>query len=164
MLTTDMKAVLNAQRLCYAATISPDGKPSVSPKGIRIFDDAHLFLCDMTSPNTVKNLRANPFIELNVVDIFSRRGYRFSGEASIHTDDALYETAKQRVHDEGIPFKINSIILVKLLKASELISPHYDFVHDEWEIRKIYKARREQLDKEFEKHIASHGPIHEKLL
>ena len=163
MLTTDMKAVLDAQKLCFAGTVSPDGKPNLSPKGVRIFDGTHLFICDMNSPNTVKNLRMNPFIELNVVDIISRRGYRFFGEASIHVDDEVYEKAARRVHDEGIPFKINSIILIRLLNISGLISPHYEFVTDEWEMRNIYKDKREKLDREFEKHLILQGSVYGKV-
>jgi Pyridoxamine 5'-phosphate oxidase len=32
-LTADMRAVIQAAHLCFAATVSPDGKPNVSPKG-----------------------------------------------------------------------------------------------------------------------------------
>jgi len=32
-----MRAVIAAQRLCFAATVTPDGRPNLSPKGtIRI--------------------------------------------------------------------------------------------------------------------------------
>ena len=40
MLTPDMRAVIQAAHLCFAATVTPDGRPNVSPKGtIRVWDD-----------------------------------------------------------------------------------------------------------------------------
>jgi len=46
----DMRAVIAAQRLCFAATVTPDGRPNLSPKGtIRVWDDEHLLFCDIAS-------------------------------------------------------------------------------------------------------------------
>src|SRR5690349_1625177 len=33
MLTSDMRAVIRAAHLCFAATVTPDGQPNLSPKG-----------------------------------------------------------------------------------------------------------------------------------
>ena len=85
MLTADMRAVIDAASLCFAATVSPDGRPNLSPKGtIRVWDDAHLFFLDIASPGTRANLAHAPWLELNVVEQLSRRGYRFSGRAQRH--------------------------------------------------------------------------------
>jgi pyridoxamine 5'-phosphate oxidase-like protein len=71
-----MRAVIQAAHLCFAATVSPDGMPNVSPKGtLRVWDDEHLFFLDLASPGTRANLRARPWMELNVVEQLSRRGY-----------------------------------------------------------------------------------------
>jgi len=44
MLTPDMRAVIKAAHLCFVATVTPEGRPNLSPKGtIRVWDDAHLF-------------------------------------------------------------------------------------------------------------------------
>ena len=52
-LTADMRAVVQAAHLCFAATVTPDGKPNLSPKGtIRVWDDRHLFFLDLASPGT----------------------------------------------------------------------------------------------------------------
>ena len=38
-------------RLCYVATVTPDGKPNLSPKGsLRVVDDDHLAFADIMSP------------------------------------------------------------------------------------------------------------------
>src|SRR5262249_22739922 len=85
MLTPDMRAVIEAAHLCFAATVTPEGRPNLSPKGtIRVWDDTHLFFLDIASPGTRANLTNAPWLELNVMDPLSRRGYRFSGPAALH--------------------------------------------------------------------------------
>ena len=77
-----MKRVVEKQRLGFVATVCADGTPNLSPKGtLRVLDDDHLMFADIRSPGTVANLRTNPGIEVNVVDPFVRKGYRFKGRA-----------------------------------------------------------------------------------
>ena len=89
MLTDEMKRVVERQRLGFVATVCADGTPNVSPKGtLRVLDDDHLMFADIRSPGTVANLRTNPSVEVNVVDPFVRKGYRFKGtlsESSLRT-------------------------------------------------------------------------------
>lgn len=83
-LTEDMKRIVTQQRLGFVATVCPDGTPNLSPKGTTIvWDDDHLAFANIKSPGTIANLHRNPSIEINVVDPFARRGYRFKGTASI---------------------------------------------------------------------------------
>ena len=95
ILTDDMKRVVREQRLGYIATVCPDGTPNLSPKAtMRVWDDDHLIFADIASPGTMANLRQNPAIEINMVDVFLRKGYRFKGAASIlepgdQFDDAM---------------------------------------------------------------------------
>jgi predicted pyridoxine 5'-phosphate oxidase superfamily flavin-nucleotide-binding protein len=86
-----MKRVVAEQRLAFVATVSPDNSPNLSPKGtISVFDDEHLVFADIRSPATIRNLESNPAIEVNVVDQFCRKGYRFKGSAQIVRDGDLY--------------------------------------------------------------------------
>lgn len=76
MITSDMRAIIDVAQLCFAATVTPDGRPNVSPKGtIRVWDDNRLFFLDIASPGTRANLARSPWMEINVVDQLSRRGY-----------------------------------------------------------------------------------------
>ena len=81
MLTDDMKRVIREQRLGFVATVGPDGAAlNLSPKGTTtVLDDDHLVFVDLASPTTMANLRANPAVEVNVVDPITRNGYRFQG-------------------------------------------------------------------------------------
>ena len=83
-ITGKIKNFVNFQKLGYVATISADNTPNLSPKGtIIVLDESYLAFADIHSPQTVENLKRNPAIEINVVDPFSRRGYRFKGIAEI---------------------------------------------------------------------------------
>jgi predicted pyridoxine 5'-phosphate oxidase superfamily flavin-nucleotide-binding protein len=84
VLTADMKRVVEEQRLGYVATVCPDGTPNLSPKGTTaVWDDDHLVFANIRSPGTMANLRLNPSVEINIVDPFVRKGYRFKGVATI---------------------------------------------------------------------------------
>jgi hypothetical protein len=98
MLTSDMRAVLESARLGFVATVTPDGRPNLSPKGtIRAWDDDHLFFLDIASPGTRANIAHAPWMEINVVDQLSRRGYRFSGRATLYLERDLRDGAAARL-------------------------------------------------------------------
>src|SRR5580693_9916353 len=91
-LTTDMKRVVAEQRLAFVATVCPDGTPNLSPKGtIAVWDDGHLVFADIRSPGTISNIKKNPSVEINVVDPFSRKGYRFKGIAEVVVAGELFQ-------------------------------------------------------------------------
>jgi predicted pyridoxine 5'-phosphate oxidase superfamily flavin-nucleotide-binding protein len=157
----DMRAVIAAQRLCFAATVTPDGRPNLSPKGtIRILDERHLGFCDVASPRTRANLEKNPWIELNVVDPISRRGYRFLGRASLHRDDQVYRALVARITaEEHAEYPTAAVVRVEVERAAPLLSPGYWHVEDEWQMRQAWRERRAQLDPEFERHVRARGPV-----
>ena len=131
ILTEDMKRVVNEQRLGFVATVCPDGTPNLSPKGTTyVLDDDHLFFADIRSPQTLANIRHGSIVELNVVDPFVRKGYRFKGVATVLTEGALFERMLdfyrvERNLDES-RIKIRSFVLVKIDEAMPLVSPAYD--------------------------------------
>src|SRR5215211_1416339 len=86
ILTTAMKRMLDEQRLGFVATVCPDGSPNLSPKGTTTaWGDDQLVFADIHSPGTIANLRHNPHVEVNVVDPFAHKGYRFKGTAEVLT-------------------------------------------------------------------------------
>ena len=102
VLTEEMKRVVLEQKLGFVATVCPDGTPNLSPKGTTtVWDDGHLVFADIRSPNTVRNLRGNPSIEINVVDPIVRKGYRFKGVAAVHApDDEMYKRLEWAVRND----------------------------------------------------------------
>jgi predicted pyridoxine 5'-phosphate oxidase superfamily flavin-nucleotide-binding protein len=80
ILTEDMKRLVREQGLGFYATVCEDGSPNLSPKGTtRVWDDDHLFFADIRSPQTVANISRGSLVEINVIDPFVRKGYRFKG-------------------------------------------------------------------------------------
>lgn len=163
MIDDDMRVVIETQRLCFAATVTPEGRPNLSPKGtIRVWDERHLFFCDIASPGTRRNLERNPWIELNVVDPLSRRGYRFLGTASFHAGDDVYRQATSRIFlEDGTEYPVEAVVLVEVVQAAPVVSPGYWHADDEHQIRESWKARRQELDAAFEDHIRRRGPWRE---
>jgi hypothetical protein len=162
MLTPDMRAVIDAVHLCFAATVTPDGRPNLSPKGtINVWDDSHLFFLDIASPGTRANLAHSPWLELNVVEQLSRRGYRFSGRAEVHSPgSAVYEEATRRVFGEAPPtHPVAAVVLLAIERAAPMLSPAYWRIAGETALREIWRARREALDREFEAHLARVGEV-----
>jgi len=161
MLTSDMRALIRAAHLCFAATVTPDGKPNVSPKGtIRVWDDTHLFFLDIASPGTRKNLAHSPWIELNVVEQLSRRGYRFFGRGVMHPPgSAIYLEAVRQLYGDTQPAAPPpGVVLIEVERAEPLLSPAYWRDSDEIAIRADWRKRRAALDDEFERHLAAVGP------
>jgi hypothetical protein len=143
ILTDDMKRVVTEQRLGFMATVCPDGTANVSPKGTTaVYDDDHLVFADLRSPQTIRNLKANPSIEINVVDVLVRKGYRFKGSATVHTDDDVFAKA-MAIYDElgslaELRDRVKAVVLVKVDRALELTSPVYDLGRTEAEVRATY--------------------------
>ena len=161
-LTEDMRAIIASERLGFAATVTADGRPNLSPKGtIRVWDDHTLAFLDLASPGTRENLAANHWMELNVVEQLSRRGYRFYGRAELHLEgSAIYDEATRRVFgEEGSTYPVTAVVLIAIDRAAPLLSPAYWQVGDETAIRTMWRERRAALDREFELHLARVGPV-----
>ena len=136
-LTADMKRVVEEQRLGFVATVYPDGTPNLSPKGTTaVWDDHHLVFANIRSPGTLANLRRNANVEVNVVDPFARKGYRFKGVASILESGTLYGKAIAFYAERGSRVSaIREIVLVRVLTAQAIDSPAYDLGLTEEEVR-----------------------------
>jgi predicted pyridoxine 5'-phosphate oxidase superfamily flavin-nucleotide-binding protein len=129
-LSEQMQRVVREQRLGFVATVTPDGRPSLSPKGTtRLFDDERLFFADIASPGTVANLRVNPRVEVNVVDAIRRKGFRFKGTATVYTSGEMYDRGLQMLREQGSTAtgeRVRSIVVIDVTEAAELVSPAYD--------------------------------------
>ena len=136
VLTADMKRVVEQQRLGFVATVCPDGTPNLSPKGTTaVWDDDHLMFANIRSPGTIANLRQNASVEVNVVDPFVRKGYRFKGVASILESGPLYDEVLALYRQRGSQFAIREIVMIQVQTAQPIDSPAYDLGLSEGEVR-----------------------------
>ena len=136
VLTGDMKRVVDEQRLGFVATVCSDGTPNLSPKGTTaVWDDEHLVFANVRSPMTVANLRRNPNVEINVVDPFVRKGYRFKGVATVLDSGPLHDAVIAFYKNRGVANAIREVVMVRVRSAQPLDSPAYDLGLTEDEVR-----------------------------
>jgi uncharacterized protein len=127
MLTRDMKRVVAEHPLGYVATAAADGTPNLSPKGtFFVVDDTTIAFAEIRSPGTLRNLQANPRIEVNFIDPFVRKGYRFAGTAKVlpRGEDRFDELLKNS--GTSLAQRVRAIVLISVTKALPLVSPAYD--------------------------------------
>ena len=144
-LTDEMKKVLAEHSLGYVASIAADGSPSLSPKATFLsFGEDKIMFGEMRSPTTVKNIAANPMVEVNFVDVLARKGFRCKGSAVFHArgteqfEACLAEFAK--VRDQALLDMFNGIVLIDLESVSPLISPAYETGETEESLRAAFKG------------------------
>ncbi len=130
-LTENMKRIVEKQKLGYVASVCADGSPNLSPKGtFLVLDDTHIMFGEMRSPNTVKNIASNSTIEVNFVDLFSRKGFRCKGHARfVRKSTAEFSTLQPRFQEQWgdeLCALFNGIVIIKVENASPLVSPAYD--------------------------------------
>lgn len=127
VLSEAVQRFVREQRLGYVATVSEDGSPNVSPKGsLTVLDDHNLVFADVESPHTVRNLEKNPRTEINVVDPFLRKGYRFRGKATVlHTGTGFWKVLEMYRAEGADVRRIRAIVLVEVEQVLPLVSPIY---------------------------------------
>lgn len=131
--TRDMRRVISEQLLAYVATVCPDNTPNLAAQGtLGVYDDRHLIFADIKSPQTIANLRSNPSIEINVVDPFARRGYRFKGRAEVFGSGVAFERLLRFYHGIWLDLgrkpaaaDIHHIVLVAVDRGEPMIAPAY---------------------------------------
>ena len=146
MLTADMKRIVEEQLLGFVATTAPDGAPSVSPKGtFFVVDDTTIAFGEIRSPGTIRNLRTNPRIEVNFVDPFVRKGYRFAGTAEIVERGAASFDALLGRYGGALASRLRAIVAITVTKALPLTSPVYDDGAAEPDVRRGWTTRFRKL-------------------
>ncbi|HET9746861.1 MAG TPA: pyridoxamine 5'-phosphate oxidase family protein [Chitinophagaceae bacterium] len=141
LLTAEIKDFVTKTKLGFIATVCPDGTPNLSPKGTTIvWDEDHLAFADIHSPGTVKNLLDNPAIEINVVDVFIRKGYRFKGTAKVFSDGEIFNAVISFFGEPALKYNINNIVLVNVDRVLQITSPIYDTGLPEDEVKNKYIA------------------------
>lgn len=129
MLTPEMKALIERNTIGLVATVTPDGRPAVSPKGTSvIFDAATIVFSDIRSPGTVRNIKCNPAVEINYIDVFSRMACRVSGRAIyVAKSDAEFVSYLPQFQKwPTLVERMRGFVIVTVESAQLLRSPVYD--------------------------------------
>lgn len=145
MLSPELQEFVNEWRLGYIATVGPDG-PNVSPKGtFQALDAQRIAFAEIRSPNTMANLAHDARVEVNMVDVFARKGARFRGTAIFHaagSEGALALAPRWAGLFGPDLMKLSSgFVVVDVTSAKPLTTPAYDVGATEMALRKDYLSR-----------------------
>ena len=144
MLTKEMEKLIKENTIGLVATVTPDGYPAVSPKATTIvLDSTHLAFIDLRSPKTKRNMKANPFVELNYIDVFRRQACRIKGKATyIERDDKKFDGMSKNFTAWSSLFeKAKGVFVVEILNAQKILSPAYDDGADEELLKSEWLAK-----------------------
>ena len=140
LITKEIEEFVKQQKLGFVATVCPDGTPNLSPKGTtKVWDGEHLVFADIHSPGTTRNLKINPAIEINMVDVFTRKGYRFKGFGQVLSDGEMFERIISFYKEGGSTYPIKNIVLIKIDQVLPVLSPVYDTAISEADVIKKWR-------------------------
>lgn len=90
-LTEEMKNFISSN-LAWVATIGKDGHVDLGPKmSTFVIDDTHIGYHERTAGQIYRNLLDGSELVIAVANLEQKRGYRFRGNVTLHTDDAIYD-------------------------------------------------------------------------
>ena len=93
MIDARIEEIIENNTIGFVASITPEGRPAVSPKAtFAVLDDRTLAFSNIRSATTVRNVRHNPNVEVNFIDVFHRTAARIAGTARyVPREDAEFE-------------------------------------------------------------------------
>ena len=101
-LTDEMKDFIANNKPAWVATIDKDGQLDLGPKmSMYALDDSHLAYHERTAGKTYENLKAGSPLVVAYANLAEKKGYRFRGTVTLHSDDALYEERCKVAEAEG---------------------------------------------------------------
>jgi uncharacterized protein len=131
--------------LCWLATVGEDGVPNVSPKETFCAhgDDA-LLIANIASPQSRRNIAANPQVCVSFVDVFRQCGFKLIGEAHIVAAatpefDAIIAPL---ILKAGPDFKVLDVFVVTIRKAARILAPSYRLFPDRTSEEHIRRTQR----------------------
>jgi len=123
-ITEEMKALVKGQQ-AFVATATPDGIPSIAPKGsTRVLDEEHIIFSESAGKRTFENIKKNPKVAIVVCDTAQVKCLRFSGTAEIVTEGPLFEKSTEAMKKMGAPAP-QAVIKVKVEEIYDLGVPGF---------------------------------------
>jgi hypothetical protein len=144
MLTPELKSIIQAYPLGFVASVNGDGTPNLSPKGtFAIIDDANLAFGHIRSPRTMANIATRPQIEINFLDVLSRKAARIAGicEAFARGSETFGTLEGHFANWTEYRPLMKAIVKVTITKAVLVTSPAYDIGYTEEKLRAQYKEK-----------------------
>lgn len=149
MLNQAAKDTIERVRLGFVATVTPGGRPAVSPKGtFVVLDDKTIAFGEIRSPGTLQNISHSPEVEVNFVDAFTRKGCRVRGQAAVlRKGSAEFEKLIPSWANlwGDLSARIDRIVKIELDAVKPLTTPPYDDGVTEEEMVALYKQKYAEI-------------------
>jgi len=144
-LTDEIKNAVDKSVLCWLASCDEDRLPNVSPKEIFTYHgEKHIIIANIASPQSVKNIKANPKVCLSFIDIIIQKGFQLKGKAEIIEEGSeSFQPMKvilEKMTQGKYPFK--SIIKINVETAKPILAPSYFMFPDMNPDERISSAKK----------------------
>lgn len=140
-----VKRLIETWRLGFIATADADGTPNLSPKGtFAVLDEGRIGFAEMRSPRTAANIAVRPDVEVNFVDILTRKGARLRGKAKmVPLADAQFAELLPHFapHWPDLVDAFNGIVVIDIESCRPLASPAYEFGAQESELVALWQQK-----------------------
>ena len=119
-LTEEIKDFIQ-DNLAWIATQGKDGALDLGPKmSMFVLDDHHLAYHERTAGQHYRNLQDGSPLVIAVANLAQKKGYRFRGPVTLHTDDAIYEAQVEKAKRDGT--KVPAAVPVMEIQVIEDLS------------------------------------------
>ncbi len=127
MISDKHRAWIDRSVLCWLATVSTDGSPSVSPKEIFVVQDDRVLIANIASANSARNIQQNSRVCVAFLDVFSQKGVQIYGVAEVvkKIDSRFANMAAPLLAIAGEAFPFASLFLISIERAKPVIAPRY---------------------------------------
>ncbi len=128
MITNEIKKYIDKSVLCWLATSNKENEPNVSPKEMFTYlDDKSLLIANLASPNSIENIKENPYVCVSFVDVFVQKGYKLKGKAIIIDRNANdFDTKVKPLTDLFTDqYRTKSVIEIEVSKVETIQAPSY---------------------------------------
>ncbi len=145
MITPAVKKSIDKSVLCWLATASSNNIPNVSPKEIfNYYDENHIIIANIASPQTIKNIKQNPNVCISFIDVFVQKGYQIKGAGFIiDKKDKTFsgmEAILLKMTKGKFPF--SSITKIKVEQIKPILAPKYILYPETTEAQQIESAKK----------------------
>ncbi len=100
-LTADMKTFIE-NNLAWITTVDKDGNLDLGPKmSMFVLDDNHLAYHERTAGQHYRNLQDGSPLVVAVANLAEKKGCRFRGTVTLHTDDDINDAQVKVAEEKG---------------------------------------------------------------
>ncbi|MEM7534814.1 MAG: pyridoxamine 5'-phosphate oxidase family protein [Chloroflexota bacterium] len=137
-LTQPMQEIIHNYSAGSVATVNDDGTPAVSPKAtFVVINDECIAFGNIRSPKTVANILVRPAVEVNFIDVLTRRAVRVAGYAEVVDKTSAQGQALMPTFMalwEPYVADMENFVSIALTRAELILSPAYDVGYTQEEL------------------------------